>query len=107
MTTQVIVRLGAAIFGTAASAALVFGTKPPCVSDPDPCGGYYVQIGNGCSTYTNPEPPYYPECCPYWRMKCFGTSTTFDLRNGWIFSEACGEVNKGFCPSSVGPPNPG
>jgi hypothetical protein len=88
--------------GIVVALALVPATRPPCLSDPPACGSY-ITIGSGCSTYTNPSPPFYPECCQYWTHKCLGSSVTWTQRSGWIFGEACTNINTGkfICPSQI------
>lgn len=80
---------GLSVFaGVLIAGAMAYATKPPCISDtPLQCSA--IIIGSGCSTYTNSEPPHYPECCQYWTWKCLGSSDTWNQRSGWIFGESC------------------
>lgn len=95
-------RLLSVIAGVTMAFALAYATKPPCMSEaPLSCSA--TIIGSGCSTYTNPNPPHYPECCQYWIWKCLGTSDTWTQRSGWTFGEACNnDFGYYVCPSWMG-----
>lgn len=88
-----LLRLSSIVIGIVVASAISFATKPPCVSDANPCGGGYVENGHGCSTYSG-EPPYV-ECCFYREFRCMGTQIVWRKRSGWIFGDSCTD---GVCP---------
>ena len=106
MMRRIIVRTAFAGAAALCAAAIAWATEPACVSDANACSGNYVLNGSGCSTYTNPDPPFYPECCQYWQWRCAGTQTTWIQRSGWTFGEACGGPPN-VCPSWANQTPPG